>query len=304
LGSLPNYSGILPARFAALPSRSVAITARGAGKAAFPRGARERSLNRFSGFHALTHPKPSEEFRTINTARHPKINNNPRSNSTKNNMNNHNMTIPKRESELAAYLGKQPYMTELDGITLKIGKNVFPSDFGLTSSFFGDFMLRQAPAARALDMGCGSGYFAFLLKKLGCDTVLGVDYNRDAVECARENCAFNPSLAPIEFLHSDLFAHVPPSIFDIIVFNFNYYPSDGTFGLNEDGGRKILERFFRQVDNHIHGGTRIYIPYSEFVGEEHDPKYVCPSFGFAAEIMAATENAAGGHCIYKVVKAV
>jgi release factor glutamine methyltransferase len=218
-------------------------------------------------------------------------------------MNNHPMTIPKRESDLAAYLDKQPYMTELDGITLKIGKNVFPSDFGLTSSFFGAFMLAQEPAATALDMGCGSGYFAFLLKKLGCATVWGVDFNRDAVECARENRAFNPSLAPLEFLHSDLFAHVPPLVFDIIVFNFNYYPSDGTFGLNEDGGREILERFFRQVGHHSHAGTRIYIPYSEFVGEEHDPKNVGPGLGFSVEVMATTENSAGSHCIYKVMKA-
>ena len=91
-------------------------------------------------------------------------------------MNYYNpMSISKREAELALYLDKQPYTTELDGITLEIAKNVFPSDFGITSSFFGEFMLRQKPANSALDMGCGSGYFAFLLKKMGCRTVLGVD---------------------------------------------------------------------------------------------------------------------------------
>jgi len=108
-------------------------------------------------------------------------------------------------------------MTELDGITLEIAKNVFPSDFGLTSSFFGNHILQQEPAPMALDMGCGSGYFAFLLKKIGCTEVLGVDFNVDAVKCATENSRRNPLLHPTDFLHSDLFANVPVSTFDLII---------------------------------------------------------------------------------------
>lgn len=213
------------------------------------------------------------------------------------------MNISKRASELAVYLDKQPYLTELDGITLNIAKNVFPSDFGITSSFFGKFMLQQRPANHALDMGCGSGYFAFILKKMGCKTVLGVDFNRDAVDCATENNVLNPTLAPIEFMHSDLFANVPPRQFGIIVFNFNYYPSNGDFGLNQDGGREILSRFFSQVSRYIDSQTRIYIPYSHFVGAEHNPKSVCASFGFIAESVATTTNQSGEHVIYEVMQA-
>ncbi|WP_020482580.1 methyltransferase [Methylomonas sp. MK1] len=213
------------------------------------------------------------------------------------------MSIDARKQELAHYLDKQPYMTELDGINLKIAKNVFPSDFGLTSSFFGNFILQQPPAEMALDMGCGSGYFAFLLKKMGCESVMGVDFNRDAVHCTFENTRLNPELAPIDFLHSDLFADVPHTLFDLIVFNFNYYPSDGTFGLNEDGGRDILKRFFHQVKDYITEHTRIYIPYSEFVGEEHDPKNIGPDFGFSVTVEESTVNHAGAHHIYKVMKA-
>jgi release factor glutamine methyltransferase len=218
-------------------------------------------------------------------------------------MNQPPMSIDARKKELAHYLDKQPYITELDGITLKIAKNVFPSDFGLTSSFFGNFILQQQPAAIALDMACGSGYFAFLLKKIGCDTVIGADLNKDAVHCALENRQLNPELTPIDFLHSDLFAAVPPALFDLIVFNFNYYPSDGTYGLNEDGGREILKRFFEQVSGYISGQTRIYIPYSEFIGDEHDPKNICPDYGFSATVEDSTINRAGEHYIYKIMKA-
>ncbi len=217
-------------------------------------------------------------------------------------MTNQVMSIAKREEELSYYLDRQPYLTELDGISLTIAKNVFPSDFGITSSFFGHFILQQKPAAMGLDMGCGSGYFASLLKKIGCKTVLGVDFNIDAVNCATENIKLNPSLAPIDFIHSDLFNDVPLTTFDIIVFNFNYYPSNGDFGLNEDGGRQILQRFFTQVSAFCDAETRIYIPYSEFVGNEHDPKMICQDFGFDYEVMATTVNNTGEHCIYKIMK--
>lgn len=213
------------------------------------------------------------------------------------------MDIATRESELAAYLAKQPYQTQLDGVQLTIAKNVFPSDFGITSSFFGHFMLQQAPGASGLDMGCGSGYFAFILKKMGCQTVLGVDYNLDAVRCAQANVALNPSLAPVEFLHSDVFASVSPRHFDVIVFNFNYYPSNGQFGLNADGGQEILKRFFTQAPTYIDRHTRIYIPFSQFVGAEHDPQRICPDFGFVAETVDRVHNATGEHVIYQVMRA-
>ena len=212
------------------------------------------------------------------------------------------MSISKRESELAVYLDQQPYMTQLDGITLEIAKNVFPSDFGLTSCFFGNYILQQEPATTALDMGCGSGYFAFLLKKIGCTEVLGVDFNIDAVNCATENSQRNPLLHPTDFLHSDLFSNVPVSTFDLIIFNFNYYPSNGDFGLNADGGQEILKRFFSQVDNYIHDNTIIYIPYSEFVGVAHDPKHICRDFGFSVDIVANTTNDNGEHYVYKIMK--
>jgi release factor glutamine methyltransferase len=217
-------------------------------------------------------------------------------------MNSQPMSIATREAELAAYLDKQPYLTALDGINLNIAQNVFPSDFGITSSFFGAFMLKQKTGMNALDMGCGSGYFAFLLKKMGCQTVLGVDFNLDAVNCAKENARLNPALAPVEFLHSDLFVNVTPRKFDIIVFNFNYYPSSGVFGLNADGGQAILKRFFSQVGLYIDSQTRIYIPYSHFVGAEHNPKNICASFGFFAEIVATTTNQTGEHCIFEIMQ--
>ncbi|MGZ8216237.1 methyltransferase [Methylomagnum sp.] len=213
------------------------------------------------------------------------------------------MSIEKREDELSVYLAKQPYKTELDGINLTIARNVFPSDFGITSSFAGNFILQQKPGESALDMGCGSGYFAFLLKKIGSQRVIGVDFNRDAIECATANIGQNPGLAPIQFIHSNLFADVPPRKFDLIMFNFNYYPSNGLYGLNADGGQEILRRFFSEVVDYSDADTRIYIPYSEFVGAEHDPKNICGEYGLTINTRATTRNKAGEHYIYEIAQA-
>lgn len=221
-------------------------------------------------------------------------------NSTTHSMTTAQITIDDRVAELTDYLERQPYSVKQDGIKLTIAKNVFPSDFGLTSSFFGDFMLQQKPAKTGLDMGCGSGYFAFILKKIGCDDVIGVDFNPDAVACARHNSGLNPEIAPSAFLHSDLFASVPAKRFGMIVFNFNYYPSNGTFGLNEDGGQQILRRFFREVPDYLEPDAQIFIPFSDFVGAEHDPKHVAPEFGFNVIAAAETHNHAGRHVIYQI----
>jgi methylase of polypeptide subunit release factors len=218
-------------------------------------------------------------------------------------MLNDPMSISKREAELDLYLDKQPYLTELDGIQLQIAKNVFPSDFGITSSFFGHYMLQRQPVQNALDMGCGSGYFALLLKKIGCKTVLGVDFNIDAFNCAKGNALLNPQLGIVDFMHSDLFVNVPPQNFNLIVFNFNYYPSNGNFGLNADGGREILNRFFSQVTHYITPESEIFIPYSEFVGTEHNPKLIAQAHGFITEVVATITNQTGLHFIYKIMQA-
>ncbi len=48
----------------------------------------------------------------------------------------------------------------------------------------------------------------FYSKKIGCTLVLGVDFNQDAINCANGNRRRNPGLAPVEFIHSDLFVEV------------------------------------------------------------------------------------------------
>ena len=84
------------------------------------------------------------------------------------------------------------------------------------------------------------------------------------------------------------------------MFNFNYYPSTGVFGLNADGGKVILERFFTEVVAYIDGNSKIYMPYSAFVGVEHDPEQIAPRFGFKVATVARLQNHIGEHVIYQI----
>ena len=76
-----------------------------------------------------------------------------------------------------------------------------------------------APGKSVLDYGCGSGILAMVAKKLGADTVAGVDIDPQAIESARDNAERNG--CEIDYFLPDTFAtsaHATAK-FDIVVAN-------------------------------------------------------------------------------------
>lgn len=86
---------------------------------------------------------------------------------------------------------------------------------------FLQFIKRQLPPInnrpiRALDLGCGAGFFCLLLKELGCQ-VTAIDFSKEMLEQAKKNCERN-HIFDISFLQMDA-QHLtfPDETFDFII---------------------------------------------------------------------------------------
>ncbi|MBU0532902.1 methyltransferase [Candidatus Micrarchaeota archaeon] len=121
------------------------------------------------------------------------------------------------------------------------------------------FMLAEAAESlqgNILEIGCGCGIVS--LSCQNADSILGVDINSDAVECAKKNAEHN-HITNAKFIQSNLFSGVKGT-FDAILFNPPYLPTEKNERLSDslnyafDGGldgRKTLDVFLTKFDNYL-----------------------------------------------------
>lgn len=199
---------------------------------------------------------------------------------------------------------KQPYNISLMGINLVIEKDVFPPDVGATTLHLAKVISSYKNINTALDMGCGSGFLALLMRKCGIHTVWATDIHAPAINCTLENIKLNEQFSPIHTVKSDLFSEIPNHIqFDLIVFNHPYYPTIGepVFGYNPDGGKEILTRFFKTLTDRCHIQSKIILPFSGMSESEHNPEQIASQFeqlNIRTLLNAHDEN--GFHKIYEI----
>jgi release factor glutamine methyltransferase len=112
-------------------------------------------------------------------------------------------------------------------------------------------------SGKILEIGCGSGIASLSAARASPEnSVLGLDINPSAVECAQANALAN-GLPNCKFILSDLFTSVPKGEkFDFILFNPPYLPTtrEEKLALEAenaayDGGENGLEVFFRFMAN-------------------------------------------------------
>lgn len=109
-------------------------------------------------------------------------------------------------------------------IVVKIKPGVFHP--GLFSSTL--FLIKHLDTLRlegktVLEPGCGTGLISVFAAKRGA-VVTALDINPTAVTNTLENAALNNT--PIRVLQSDLFTHLTPRHFDVVVLNPPYYAKD------------------------------------------------------------------------------
>ena len=147
-----------------------------------------------------------------------------------------------------------------------------------------------------LDMGTGCGILAVLAAEKA-DEVLAVDINPYAIKCAKKNAKINGVEDKVEFLLGDLFEPIKPKgIFDLIIFNAPYLPSEigeekswiGKAWAGCKTGRKVIDRFISGAPNFMRRNGRIMLVQSSLsnVDESLD---AFNKLGLNAKVIAETK---------------
>ena len=126
-----------------------------------------------------------------------------------------------------------------------------------------------------LDMGTGCGILAILAAEKA-KSVLAVDINPFALNCAIKNAESNFVKEKINFLRGDLFQSIKPAKkFNLILFNSPYLPSEP----EEDSwlekawaggrnGRKVIDRFITEAPFFLFNKGKILLIQSS-LSDEH-----------------------------------
>jgi release factor glutamine methyltransferase len=118
-----------------------------------------------------------------------------------------------------------------------------------------------------LDVGTGCGILAVLAAKKA-KSVLAVDVNPYALQCAVKNAENNGVKERIEFRRGDLFQPIKKDEnFSLILFNAPYLPSEpdeekswiGKAWAGGQNGRKIVNRFIMDAPKVLSAGGRIQL---------------------------------------------
>ena len=97
-----------------------------------------------------------------------------------------------------------------------------------------DFDLKYFKGKTAIDIGCGSGRFTIALRKLGCESVVGVDYGEDGLKVA-DKAIEEFQIQGVSFRKTDVL-HLPfeDEIFDFVFCNgVLHHTEDMELGIKE-----------------------------------------------------------------------
>ena len=129
---------------------------------------------------------------------------------------------------------------------------------------------------RVLDVGTGCGVLGILAaKKAG--SVVAIDLNPYSIRCSKENSALNGISSKLDFIQANMFTALnPKAVFDLILFNAPYLPSDESEGASwierswagGADGRGVIDFFISEVSLYLKPCGRVLLMQSTLTGVE------------------------------------
>jgi release factor glutamine methyltransferase len=153
--------------------------------------------------------------------------------------------------------------------------------------------LRVRDGAIVADIGTGCGILGILASKKAAK-VIAIDVNPYAVRCAKQNAKLANVAEKMLFIQGSLFEPLSPKqLFDTILFNAPYLPSNETEGsqwidrawAGGFSGRKVIDEFISQASKHISSNCEILLMQSTLANAEATIKRFRKQ-GFKTDIVA------------------
>lgn len=141
-----------------------------------------------------------------------------------------------------------------------------------------------------LEVGCGAGVTAVTAALRGCSRVCALDINAAAVENTRLNAVRHGVDDRVTAVSSDLFTELgQEDRFDLIFWNSPFaeapaghpYESRLDYAVF-DSGYAMHRRYFAEVRRHMTGGARVFLGFSEALGNSARLKELASTAGFTA----------------------
>lgn len=188
--------------------------------------------------------------------------------------------IGARSQDADAYIARiaardTPYFLDINTIRLRIDGSVYPT--GQLGAFFSRTLLHPKINLNAdkivLDYGTGSGFLAVFAAKQGA-TVVAVDKNPAAIECAKYNAQENNVAKQIDFRISDSLSAIgEQEKFDLVLAGIPWENAQAETPLEMafyDPGFIMKRSLAEQSKNLLKPGGSMLFTYSKRV-EEKDP---------------------------------
>ncbi len=134
--------------------------------------------------------------------------------------------------------------------------------------------LKVKKSDSVLEIGTGTGIIAVIASKKA-ESVVAVDINKLAVECAQKNAELNQ--AHVDVRLGDLFGPVEEEKFDLVVFNTPYLPTEEDELIKDEleaawnggkDGRVVINRFIENLPKHLNPGGCVQLVQSSLSNVE------------------------------------